>query len=561
MTTATCTRRFGSILVTLVAASFATARAVDGDTTAGTGRAQLTWTPHRASATPAAESGPAEPQSTAPARLQSVPSGGSASVTLPDDVPAVLPTRDRPASATPARAGTVPARQARRPAAADTSLGIDVFRTPTRGGASRPILADESPAGARRQVERLGSYAPRPVGGRRPERLTAGVDALPSVMRQGPDAAAAPPAAVEPEPIATPAPRNLGATPDDMPPGMEIDASGDPTMMGGPDGLMLGEYPSQLHVESFYDDPYACEDDDPLCHHSGRFCAWLRQFGRPYYGWRWYRDFTAAAGPVAFTNAADLGFNSNFGFNEYLNQGMPFWNAFGVGWQVGVRGTQTNFQDSNVNFQGGRLHRTGRDQVFVTTGFFTRAFEGRGLQGGAVYDYLHDNLYDTIDVAQLRYEVSYVWGYHEVGFWGASNIGDQTGIFSPVRKNPGVASTLDLYTAFYRLQFGDANEWKVWGGGTSYGDGIIGSIVRAPMSRSWGLEGFFTYVIPGNSLTINVDGKGTTSNYSPAAWNVGVNVVFYPGGRSRRSLASPYRPLFDVADNGTMIRRLGAATP
>ena len=40
------------------------------------------------------------------------------------------------------------------------------------------------------------------------------------------------------------------------------------------------------------------------------------------------------------------------------------------------------------------------------------------------------------------------------------------------------------------------------------------------------------------------------------AWNLGINLVYYPRGRSRRSLASPYRPLFDVADNGTMISGL-----
>ena len=42
-----------------------------------------------------------------------------------------------------------------------------------------------------------------------------------------------------------------------------------------------------------------------------------------------------------------------------------------------------------------------------------------------------------------------------------------------------------------------------------------------------------------------------------SAWNVSLNVVYYPARRSRRSLASPYRPLFDVADNGSMIRTIG----
>jgi hypothetical protein len=164
-----------------------------------------------------------------------------------------------------------------------------------------------------------------------------------------------------------------------------------------------------------------------------------------------------------------------------------------------------------------------------------------------------------VDVSQIRAEISYVWGYHEVGFWGAANLGDQNGLFSPITKSNGVASTLDLYTGFYRLQFGDANEWKVWGGATSENDGLIGTLVRAPMGRSLALEGTFTYVIPGKTQTIDVLPGGAVSQFSPAAWNLGVNVVYYPAGRSRRSLASPYRPLFEVADNGSLIRTLTAS--
>ena len=547
------------------------------------GQPTLNWTPHRAAAgavsapvaAPAAASiaeaaVAAAPQAAAaPPQLQSVPTA-AASVQLPDDVPPVeslrsraAPAGERPRTALP----TAARRPTFEPASPDAILGVDIFRTPTRG-ARRPILADESPAApgraARGQVQRLGGgLAPRYDGGRRPERLAASVDALPSVMKQGPVADAGERAA--PESIATPAPQDgAPSIMESMPGDLEFGdpaGMGDPELSGGPDGLMLGGYPPQLHVESFYDDSYACEDDDPLCHHSGRFCAWFRRFGRPYYGWRWYRDFTAGAGVVAFTNQSDLGLGGNFGVNEFANQGVPFWNAFGIGWQVGARGTQTNFQNSSTRHPGGTLQRSDREQLFVTTGFFTRAFEGRGLQGGAVYDYLHDNWFDETDVSQLRFELSYVWGYHELGFWGATNIGDQNGIFSPITKTPGVASTLDLYTAFYRLQFGDANEWKVWGGASGYGDGVVGSIVRAPMARHWSLEGFSTYVIPGNSQSVNLDGQGTIQTYTTAAWNVGVNVVFYPGGRSRRSLASPYRPLFDVADNGTMIRRLGAVSP
>ena len=41
---------------------------------------------------------------------------------------------------------------------------------------------------------------------------------------------------------------------------------------------------------------------------------------------------------TAFENEVDLGLKGNFGTNEYLNFGMPLWNAFGLGWQVGASG-------------------------------------------------------------------------------------------------------------------------------------------------------------------------------------------------------------------------------
>ncbi len=77
------------------------------------------------------------------------------------------------------------------------------------------------------------------------------------------------------------------------------------------------------------------------------------------------------------------------------------------------------------------------------------------------------------------------------------------------------------------------------------------------MTRSLALEGTFAYLMPGESKTIPSQlGLPVVGTFTPMAWNLGINLVYYPRGRSRRSLASPYRPLFDVADNGTMISGL-----
>jgi hypothetical protein len=551
----------------------------------------LKWTPHRASM-PKASPEPATlaaSQSEPAAEVPVVPAP-AARVVLPDEVPSISsarppraptslaatgrPSRPAPVRPQPEASGLSP--RLYDPANPDAVFGVRVMRTPTspaNGGTRMAAAPRTSPSSS----DRLGGgLAPRytPGSAQRPERLAMNVDGIPSVMRQ-PTPSRAPEASALPEGGTDRLPGPAESIPgepgevESIGPGLEIpndaygyDMPGDSMGSCAPgecDGLLMGEYPTEMHVESFYDDPYACDEEENenfLRFHDGRICRWLRQFGRPYYGWRWYRDFTASAGVTSFANATDLGINGNYGTNEYLNWAMPFWNAFGVGWQVGWRGTQTNFQPATLEIGGNTISKNARDQNFITTGFFTRAFEGRGLQGGIAYDYLHDSWFENSDIAQLRYEMSYVWGYHEFGFWGASNIADELGIFGRQTPDPIVASTLSLYTGFYRVQFGDANELKVWGGGTGNQEGIIGALVRAPLHPSLALESTFTYIIPNRNQEVTLGPPGDQSTFAPSAWNLGINLVWYPANRSRRSLASPYRPLFDVADNGSMIRAL-----
>ncbi|MDA1040921.1 MAG: hypothetical protein O3A37_11620 [Planctomycetota bacterium] len=540
-----------------------------------------------------------EPQTwTEPAAAGSPP---PASVSLPDRVPATTPLPIRPR--TPETAPYAPLRGSlargmqqmgdwfttdsgaagQQAATVAPTFAERLMRTP-QGQSGRPILDRNTGYGmtdARPIAPLGGGLAPRyspnvsataargNTARRQPsERIAMNVDGIPSVMTRAPQAAAIdstvprqPAASDSSNGLPTPraevvdAPIVIETSPDmGFDGGMEIPSDGMPG-----EAMWMGQYPAELHVESFYDDPYACDEEGgalPLHCCDGRICRWMRRFGKPYYGWRWYRDFTASVGVTAFQSESNLGLNGNFGTNEYLNWSMPLWNAFGIGWQVGARGVQTNFQRSTISNAAGTFRTNARDQVFVTTGLFTRAFEGRGLQGGAVYDYLHDSYFDNVNVSQLRAEASYVWGYHELGFWGAFNVGEQSSLFGPVTRTPGQASTENLYTGFYRLQFGDANEWRVWAGGTASQAGIIGSSMRAPMSKSWALEGTFTYLIPGRTENFGELVPGVTVASAPSAWNVSLNVVYYPARRSRRSLASPYRPLFDVADNGSMIRTI-----
>jgi hypothetical protein len=563
----------------------------------------LKWTPHRQSRSepPTPVEVAARPVASAPAPAQPIDSVATAprqSEAFPTPAPrgpvgSVVAEPTNPFSPPPQRMASgggqirVPAPRQRPVSQPAPGLNVGEIMsqllsaapfTRTPQGEMQTMIYGAEPAAAREGVPRQ-----MPPRANRPERYAMNSDDLPSVMSpsQGNDTAAQQPTPAYEE---VPVPEDDGSMVyvDDgtiieempwaqphydpamerfdygpaPPPGAAMLPGGTVVSEPGIAGNMwLGEFPGY--------DPYGCEDECGFLpmfpsHYHGRLCNWLRRFGKPYYGWRWYRDLNASIGTAGFQNGPDFGLIGNFGFSESLNWAMPLWNAFGIGWQLGVRGVQSNFNSSSINLNGQPLlSNTPRNQVFLTTGLFTRAFEGRGLQGGVAWDYLSDDWYDDVEVAQLRGEISYVFGAWELGFWGTGNVKDTDGIFGRRNRDAITADSTDIYAAFYRLYFGDANELKIWGGGTGSQEGILGTYIRAPMNRSLALEGAFTYLMPGPSQTVPLEPTGTaTMNYTQAAWNVSVNLVFYPACRSRRGLASPYRPLFEVADNGTLIRTL-----
>lgn len=599
------------LLAGAMAQTYAVAQeTTDAQTEGTTKQNDLSWKPHRF-----ATAQPRYAEGSSPPRAETIPDSSTvtrdvaqnattppASVSLPDKVPAATPMPIRPRK--PQTAPYAPLRgsiaegmqqmgdwfttagktsqQSSAPQTTDMAEKTFVermMRTPqgpevrpnsnqdTRYASTQPEPTQRLGGGLAPRYEQGPAETNRPgsTGTRRqPERVAMNVDGIPSVMTRAPQAAAIDTSPRMPQGTASNSsdsktmpqtetidpPLIIETTPEELQYNKQVEMDVSPA-----DGMWMGRYPAEMHVESFYDDPYACDEEGgalPFHCCDGRICRWLRRLGKPYYGWRWYRDFTASAGVTGFQNEDDFGTLGNFGVNEYLNWSMPLWNAFGIGWQVGVRGVQSNFHRSTI----GTLSRNNREQTFVTTGFFTRAFKGRGLQGGVVWDYLHDSYFENINVAQVRSELSYVWGYHEFGFWGAQNVAEEGIGFIPTAEG----SSENLYTAFYRLQFGDANEWRVWGGSTATQAGIVGSSIRAPLSKSLAIEGTFTHLFPGRheQYTLNPPGGGAPIqiNAQPKSWNVSINIVYYPARRARRSLASPYRPLFDVADNGSLIRSI-----
>lgn len=252
-------------------------------------------------------------------------------------------------------------------------------------------------------------------------------------------------------------------------------------------------------------------------------------------------------GPQAFTAPIDQGRNGNFGFHEGVNFAGQFGRRLGlgflgIGYQIGAQFVQSNFN----GFQTNGLLDKGRDQQFITAGLYRRALEGRGWQGGAVYDYLHDNYYTKFTVAQVRGELSYLTPCgHEFGFWGAFNVRNGTGTINGLTTT---ISTVDMYNLFYRYTTPTGSQGRIWGGATGSRGGIVGADFRVVITNRWDLMGAFNYLIPTQGTNL----VGSTNQ----GFGMMLNLVWYPGRRLQGNHNTPFRQLFNVADNTTLFSTL-----
>lgn len=259
----------------------------------------------------------------------------------------------------------------------------------------------------------------------------------------------------------------------------------------------------------------------------------------------WVDETALFIGVQGFNSPLDLGTNGNFGYHEGVNFAGHFgkWlglGSLGLGYQVGATFLQSDLNGNMVN----GVQNKERDQQFLTAGLFRRAHDGYGLQGGVVFDYMHDNFYVKYNVSQIRAEVSYLTlPGHEFGFWGAFSVKDAT-----TQLNGATVGyqTINMYNGFYRYTFSNGAQGRMWAGGTDSKQGILGADFRLPLSNRWDLWGWYNYLIPNSNGFVGATQQG---------WNLTLNLVWYPGRRACGIHNTPFRALFAPADNNWMISR------
>ncbi len=247
------------------------------------------------------------------------------------------------------------------------------------------------------------------------------------------------------------------------------------------------------------------------------------------------------SGVSSFSSSVNRGGTGSFGFEGGLNMGTPLFGGWrGLGFQLGAGATSSNFNGANFT-------RDDRGQVFVTMGLFRRV--DWGLQGGLVVDHLHDEWYGNVDLSQVRGEFSWMFPEGtEAGIWFAASNDDDI-VEGQLQAGTNLPTTIretwqinDLCAFFIRQQLCDG-EARLFAGCTGTNDGLLGGDITLPVNHAWSLRSGFTYVLPE---------EGPLSNgHAREAWNASVLLVWQPCGRGCGK--DYYRPLFNVANNGSMI--------
>lgn len=247
-------------------------------------------------------------------------------------------------------------------------------------------------------------------------------------------------------------------------------------------------------------------------------------------------ELTLSVGAQAFKSALDQGRDrGNFGFNQAINLAGPMsWLALPrVGYQIGYRATQSQLHGDATTGDS-----TSLTQQFFTAGLFHR--KQVGLQYGVVYDLLRDERQRAEDFGQIRGLISVTNPRgHEIGFQFAKHLSEYQ-----VDANTSFHA-VDQFLLFYRMHGCQGGEFRAFGGFDDDDKGILGGDFSVPLTNSWALETGFTYLVPEGTT----GGDGATQE----AWNIGVNLVWHYGKRARNAYTAPFRPMFGVADNGSLI--------
>lgn len=281
--------------------------------------------------------------------------------------------------------------------------------------------------------------------------------------------------------------------------------------------------------------------------------CWLGNFGKALRTGEYFGGATGFQSPLftapgqgANENDNVLASDSSFGAYGGFNLGIPLCRL-----SCGFLSGQFGMRSVNTNFNGNEFSHEERRQLFITTGLYRRV--DYGLQFGVVADILHEEWFTESDLVQIRADIGWVYpAGHTLGFRYATGVQDDftEGAFNGNDFFDFFQTTDDNYRFYYR----HVAPWGGWGeafvGWAEASQTIIGVDVDLPVTDRLSFQSGFTAYLNDDIVSTNGNFQGGNLN---EAWNLFVGLSFKPQGR--RWYKSYDRPLFSVADNGTMLVR------
>jgi hypothetical protein len=255
--------------------------------------------------------------------------------------------------------------------------------------------------------------------------------------------------------------------------------------------------------------------------------CWLDGFGGILFNGEYFIGAEAHSELGTFRQERQGSEDCGFGFYGGGNFGAPLnWLTCGfLSGQIGLNSIHSDL--------GGQTNGDVNNQLFVTGGFFRRV--DYGLQGGVVADFLDQDWNFDPRVVQIRSELSYAFpNRYSFGFRAATGVQD----FDDPQSRIFDRQTVDWYRFFSRHGLCNGGYTELNGGWTEGGQGLLGADLDVPLGEYTAVKSGFTYVF-------------TDDAHDFDGWNIFVGVTLRPRGRGWYD--HYHRPLFDVANNGTLI--------
>ena len=281
--------------------------------------------------------------------------------------------------------------------------------------------------------------------------------------------------------------------------------------------------------------------------------CWLGNFGKAFRTGEYFGGATGFQSPLFTVPGQDipidenqLASDSSFGLYGGFNLGIPLCRL-----SCGFLSGQFGVRSVTSNFNGNEFTSEDRRQLFITTGLYRRV--DYGLQFGVVADILHEEWFTESDLVQIRSDIGWVYpAGHTLGFRYTTGVQDDTtnGTFNGNQFFDYFQTTDDNYRFYYRHNAPGGGYGEIYAGWAEASQTVFGVDVDLPVTDRVSFQSGFTAYFNDDIVSADSNFQGGNLN---EAWNLFVGISLKPQGRSW--YRSYDRPLFSVADNGTMFVR------